>query len=397
MKKLLFLVPLGVFLATEVGASNLPDLSFEERVACHLAVQAVLEDQRTRFQADSKRSSSQLLPAAEALASRILDHPEIEEVGVLAELDRILGDTKDPATLSLMLQALGDDPGLAAECIARPALVKRGETETTAPLAMGITAADIFAAHPKLGSLSGSDVQCADDTWTLTSIMAGTPTERSGAGAVWTGVEMVVWGGQDLLGKPQLPNTGGVYVPATDSWSPTSTDGAPAGRTGGLKMFWTGSKVLIWGGNVWDGGLYDPVQDSWNPVSNTEAPSERSLFSAVWTGTEMIVWGGRNGTLYLSDGARYSPAGDSWLAVPDQGSPSARYLHSAVWSGSQMIIWGGLDSAPVTDGGLYDPVAGNWSDVTSVGAPFRDRWAIIDLDGSRDADLGRNQRRAIFT
>ena len=44
--------------------------------------------------------------------------------------------------------------------------------------------------------------------------------------AVWTGSEMIVWGGV----RPGLLNTGGRYDPGTDSWTATSTTNAPSAR-----------------------------------------------------------------------------------------------------------------------------------------------------------------------
>ncbi len=38
--------------------------------------------------------------------------------------------------------------------------------------------------------------------------------------AVWTGSEMIVWGGDDL--NSTFLNTGGRYDPSTDSWTATS-------------------------------------------------------------------------------------------------------------------------------------------------------------------------------
>ena len=42
--------------------------------------------------------------------------------------------------------------------------------------------------------------------------------------AVWTGTEMVVWGGVTITGGIHL-NTGGRYNPANDTWTPTATNG----------------------------------------------------------------------------------------------------------------------------------------------------------------------------
>jgi N-acetylneuraminic acid mutarotase len=98
---------------------------------------------------------------------------------------------------------------------------------------------------------------------------------------------MIVWGGAD--------NTGGRYNPSTDSWTDTSTINAPEAR-GGYTTVWTGSEMIVWGGSNDDyfntGGRYNPNTDSWLATSLSNAPSARRLHTAVWTGSEMIVWGG---------------------------------------------------------------------------------------------------------
>src|SRR4029453_1160480 len=66
---------------------------------------------------------------------------------------------------------------------------------------------------------------CVDDTWTATS---GPPDGRAGHTAVWTGTEMIVWGGSTY--PFGIFNTGGRYNPATDSWTATSTVNVPAAR-----------------------------------------------------------------------------------------------------------------------------------------------------------------------
>src|SRR4029434_8829761 len=55
---------------------------------------------------------------------------------------------------------------------------------------------------------------CTDDTWAATSI-TNAPTARGGHAAVWTGSEMILWGGNDA----SYFNTGGRYDPSTDSWA----------------------------------------------------------------------------------------------------------------------------------------------------------------------------------
>src|SRR2546430_7178296 len=92
-------------------------------------------------------------------------------------------------------------------------------------------------------------------------------------------------------------NTGGRYNPSTDSWTATSTTNAPAGRDGHTAV-WTGSEMIVWGGFTATsgvtntGGRYNPNTDSWTATSTTNAPAGRYDHTAVWTGSEMIVWGG---------------------------------------------------------------------------------------------------------
>src|ERR1051325_7134452 len=60
---------------------------------------------------------------------------------------------------------------------------------------------------------------CTDDTWTPTSV-TNAPSARSLHKAVWTGTEMIVWGGDN----PHVyPFIGGRYNLDADTWRTTST------------------------------------------------------------------------------------------------------------------------------------------------------------------------------
>jgi hypothetical protein len=167
---------------------------------------------------------------------------------------------------------------------------------------------------------------------------------------------MIVWGGFD--GSNGV-NTGGRYNPGTDSWATTSTTNAPTARdyhTG----IWTGNEMIVWGGSpdvsgsneVNTGGRYNPGPDSWTATSTTNAPTARELHTAVWTGSEMIIWGGFDGSNGVNTGGRYNPGTDSWTATSTANTLAGRYTHTAVWTGSEMIVWGG--QPPYTDtGGRY--------------------------------------------
>jgi hypothetical protein len=210
------------------------------------------------------------------------------------------------------------------------------------------------------------------DSWVPTSaggVLA--PLARATPAAVWTGSEMIVWGGTTSIG---IVNSGNRYDPATDSWSPTSLGpGVPSPRSG-HSLLWTGAEMIAWGatGNG-DGGRYDPVTDTWRAM----APyvSGRVGHSVIWSGTEMMFWGGNQG-----NGGRYNPASDRWRLI------NATFLNqrsgdSVVWTGTHMIVWGGIDAQGVhrNDGGRYNPVSDSWTPTStgsSVPPPRFDHTAI---------------------
>src|SRR5437867_7711853 len=93
---------------------------------------------------------------------------------------------------------------------------------------------------------TGGRYDSTGDAWTPTSTTAA-PAARDLHIAVWTGSlsEMDVWGGQNDA-VMQL-NTGGRYNPTTNVWTAMSTLGAPIGRRYHTGV-WSGSEMIPWGG-----------------------------------------------------------------------------------------------------------------------------------------------------
>lgn len=188
------------------------------------------------------------------------------------------------------------------------------------------------------------------------------PAVRSYHSAVWTGSEMIVWGGYNSI----FLNSGGRYSPVTNSWSAVSTTGAPSARYAHTAV-WTGDEMIVWGGYNGSvpssGGRYRPKSNSWTNMTTTAAPEPRYLHTAVWTGTEMIIWGGYNSDYELNSGARYNPAVNAWFPVTTSNAPVARYYHTAVWTGTEMIVWGGYNGNRLTDGARYNPTTDTWTPI----------------------------------
>lgn len=223
----------------------------------------------------------------------------------------------------------------------------------------------------------------ASNSWTTVSQTGA--TVRSEHRAVWTGTEMIVWGGAGAGNI--VTNTGGRYSPASDTWTATTTAGAPTAR-GGHAAIWTGSEMIIWGGGVNTGARYNPVSNSWTPISAVGAPAARSGFQSVWTGTEMIIWGGyvTDFNTRLNTGARYNPATDSWSATSLVNAPNAYTIVHSGWTGSELLIYGGSESRS----GRYNPTTNTWLPVSGVGMPDQvffppvwagNHWLVINESG----------------
>lgn len=227
---------------------------------------------------------------------------------------------------------------------------------------------------PVLLSGAGAAYQVASDTWrTLPAL--GAPEARTGHTAAWSGTEMWIWGG---YAAGNYLNTGGRYSPAAQSWTPLPTADAPPGREGHI-MVWTGLRLLVWGGRnhsglLDSGAAYDPEPAEWNLFAVSGTPVARSGASAVWTGAEVMIWGGTGSEGPLNSGGRlaFTPDGNplAWATIAGGSNLSARSGHTAVWTGHRMIIWGGRSGSVLTgDGSRYDPVTDTWEPVASAGAP----------------------------
>ena len=309
--------------------------------------------------------------------------------------------------------------------------VAAGQITGTVPLAQLPSGSAIASADPADAAALGAGLRLISKTpapaWVNGSANAA-PSARSGQSGVWTGQELVIWGGAlgTLAGVPQYSATGGWYQPDTDAWTAISPFAAPSARrshtaiwtgsemivwggfsgTGyladggrfslasqswhglstsplapreGQVAVWTGSRMLIWSGRnevatVMDGALYDPVSDVWTLLPTSGAPATRSGAVGLWTGDRLLVWGGeRNGT-YLGGGAQLRFVNgepmSKWQEIRIPGEPSSRAHHTAVWTGTQMLVWGGVnDGGQLGDGAAYDPLKNVWTPLPSDGAP----------------------------
>ena len=90
--------------------------------------------------------------------------------------------------------------------------------------------------------LIGTHLTALADRW---EDRATGPERRTGNTAVWTGTEMIIFGGLTIHEQWVSKNTGARYNPATDTWTALPTDGAP--NTAEQIAVWTGTDMLVWG------------------------------------------------------------------------------------------------------------------------------------------------------
>ncbi len=380
---------------TGMSAKQTEVLTFADRIA----YQSVIEDVYWRHRIWPKENPNPK-PSLDAVMSQVQVEKKVTDYlrksqaledyweqpitpeQLQAEMDRMAKHTKKPEVLRELFESLGNDPVVIAECLARPLLAERlfqsnlqhlpedsKETLQSGTRHNADVTTLIGYTLPVIAHTSDLGGGCVDDTWSATTLI-NAPSGRFYHTAVWTGTEMIVWGGFD----GNAYDTGGRYDPITDSWTATTMVNVPTARETHTAV-WTGTEMIVWGGYdqyffpLDTGGRYDPSSDSWTATSIANAPAERVLHTAVWTGSEMIVWGGDNDSpLALDTGGRYSPMTDSWTATSTANAPSPRASHTAVWTGSEMIVWGG-GGFITNSGGRYNPSTDSWTATSTVNAP----------------------------
>ena len=419
-------------------------LTFQERVAYQRAIEEVYWRHRIwpKERHDPKPSVDAVMSQAQ-LEKKVQDYLResqaledywqrpITSEELQAEMDCMAKRTRQPEVLRELFEGLGNDPFVIAECLARPLLAERNSARLASRNGRLNSSwlraeKDLVTAIPQATAgyklpIIADGTECIDDTWTATSIQplsrfyhtavwtgsemiiwggsrggspfntgarytpstdswtatsqTNVPDARAFHTAIWTGSEMIIWGGFDSLNSL---NTGGRYNPASNSWIGTTTTFAPSPRWGHTAV-WAGSEMIVWGGfstpggNANTGGRYNSITDSWTATSTANVPDGREYHTAVWTGSEMIVWGGtqNNGIIFLNTGGRYNPSTDSWTATTMTNAPNARDFHTAVWSGNEMIVWGGIDENffDLNTGGRYNPNSDSWTATSIANAP----------------------------
>jgi hypothetical protein len=188
------------------------------------------------------------------------------------------------------------------------------------------------------------------DTWSrgrpIPGVDRGLPT------VVWTGRELVVWGGSMIVrhGRSDYDMSlrdGYAYRPATDHWR--SLPAAPIGAWGAVGA-WDGHRVLVWGGEATrnqgrerfvqdQGAAYDPITNAWSGLPQAPIPGTHSWdLTGAWTGRELVVIVTALRHSEHSEGAAYNPNTGRWRALPP--GPTSEWLGGvrSVWTDQALVV-----------------------------------------------------------
>ncbi len=174
--------------------------------------------------------------------------------------------------------------------------------------------------------------------------------------AIWTGEELAVIG--RLAGSNPVEVVVALFDPEADGWRVSAP--RPTNQWAIGAAVWTGSHLLLVGGDTNDprnsAWAYDPDADDWGELSVPPFHPVEGI-QGVWTGNEAMFIGGYP----AGSAAAYEPLTGTWRRTMPLPS-GAIEGHSLVWTGTEVIVAGG-HGGPLHHETLeiYDPQLDEWS------------------------------------
>ncbi|HEV8564121.1 MAG TPA: hypothetical protein VGR41_04355 [Actinomycetota bacterium] len=195
------------------------------------------------------------------------------------------------------------------------------------------------------------------------------PEVRDGAARVWTGTELLAWGGcaPDVEDDCKPTADGYAFDPARRAWH--ALPEAPVASSG-ADGTWTGEEAIFLrfrDGRRLDGAAYDPATDAWYRIGAAPIRAEYGT-AEVWTGSELVVFGGgERHERSTANGAAYDPKTDAWRRIAE--APIGLNASSGMWTGREVLVFGSLldnrnHAATTTSvGAAYDPDRDRWREL----------------------------------
>jgi len=149
-------------------------------------------------------------------------------------------------------------------------------------------------------------------------------------------------------------------------------DPGPLSPRIGHDVLWTGTEMIVWGGTFADGAAFDPKANTWRVLANAPFP-DRAQTDAVWAGDEMIV--------VTADGTfGYDPVTDSWRDVSDFAT-SDGYAAQMVWVVDKVFVWFDFTASPTGAGFAgtlfeVDIDSEAWTEISDPGLGNGSPWSV---------------------
>lgn len=230
---------------------------------------------------------------------------------------------------------------------------------------------------------------------------AGPLAPRGGTSVVWTGEEMIVWGGCEAEQCQTRFSDGAAFNPDTDEWRMIAE--SPLDGLWDLPAVWTGTEMLVIRGM--NAAAYSPDSDSWRLLPDPpfqvsfrrpDGSGGRDYAGAVWVDDRYVVWQPSSDQV-----AAYEAETDSWVDLPSTGLDVD--LGVLRWNGTDLVALGSLtgafpDRVPLQGARLVDgswepiPDAELWDETHNIGArPYLTGWSgdILVAWPDSGSDAGR--------
>jgi hypothetical protein len=155
--------------------------------------------------------------------------------------------------------------------------------------------------------------------------------------------ELYIWGGVNVDGS--IAADGAAYDPAADRWR--LLPAAPIEGRAYASAVWSGRELILWGGTTTpagnsggrgDGAAYNPATNSWRRLA--QSPLSAGITSGLWNGSEVLYGptrsGNANGMFASTTAATYDPSTDTWRRLDLRiGHPG--FLSG--WDGQHLLLF----------------------------------------------------------
>lgn len=195
---------------------------------------------------------------------------------------------------------------------------------------------------------------------------------RAAHAAVWTGEELLIFGGTNGADVGEPLRSGLAFHPASETWREIAPSPVGVSWWPGMKVVWTGDRLIavtaVSDDETWTKQIltYWPEDDTWEVAT---FPDERTHIGAVvWTGAEVLLVGGDHNAPDDTAWA-FEPGIGQWRQLTNPPIDPVEEMRG-VWAGDEAIFFGGYAGPQPSPAVAYDPETGRWRSLTTAPADW---------------------------